>query len=215
MIYTSYSGEQIAALDRIYRLSMINSISGYKSANLIGTKGEDGRENLAIFSSAVHLGSDPALIGLVSRPTTVERHTLANLRRRKLYTVNHVHVGDTAMAHFTSAKWDDDTSEFDACDFISEYVDGYDVPLVKGSPVRMILRLRDELPIEINGTILIIGEVMHLDVMSEALSTDGAIDLSAAGSACISGLNSYYEATPLAKYPYARPHETPVNTLES
>jgi len=44
----------IDAMENRYRANFINSITGYKSANLIGTVSSDGVENLAIFSSVTH-----------------------------------------------------------------------------------------------------------------------------------------------------------------
>ena len=70
----------IAEMDKIYRLNLINSITGYKSAQLIGTQNNAGATNLAVFSSVIHLGSNPPLIGFILRPTTVPRHTFANLK---------------------------------------------------------------------------------------------------------------------------------------
>ena len=46
-------------LDHVYRINMMNSCSGFKSANLIGTKSNDGTPNVAVFSSVTHLGSNP------------------------------------------------------------------------------------------------------------------------------------------------------------
>ena len=60
--------EDIFKIDRIKRLNLINSVSGIKSANLIGTQSSDGYSNLAVFSSVVHLGSNPAYLGFVLRP---------------------------------------------------------------------------------------------------------------------------------------------------
>ena len=58
------SKANIGAMDKVPRLNLINSCTGYKSTNLIATKSIDGHSNVAIFSSVTHLGSDPALIGL-------------------------------------------------------------------------------------------------------------------------------------------------------
>ena len=49
-------------MDFASRIKLINSISGYKSANLIGTIDSLKQNNLAIVSSVVHIGSDPALL---------------------------------------------------------------------------------------------------------------------------------------------------------
>ena len=48
----------IAGFDKIYRLNLVNGLPGFKSANLVGTASADGATNLAVFSSALHLGSD-------------------------------------------------------------------------------------------------------------------------------------------------------------
>ena len=56
------SQQNIEALPRIKRLNIINSVTGIKPGNLIGTQSADGQSNVAIFSSIVHMGSNPALI---------------------------------------------------------------------------------------------------------------------------------------------------------
>ena len=72
-----YTKQDIQAMDRVTRLKIINSVTGIKPGNLIGTLSKDGITNLAVFSSVVHLGSDPALLGFISRPRTDEvGHTL-------------------------------------------------------------------------------------------------------------------------------------------
>ena len=60
--------QDIKKLDKVYRINLINSITGAKPANLIGTKSTNSVENLAVFSSVVHLGSNPPLIGFFIRP---------------------------------------------------------------------------------------------------------------------------------------------------
>ena len=56
---------QIEQMKKITRLNLINSCTGYKSANLIGTISNSGKSNVAVFSTVTHLGSDPALIGFI------------------------------------------------------------------------------------------------------------------------------------------------------
>ena len=41
------------------RIALINSLSGFKSLNLIGTINNQGQTNLAIFNSVVHIGANP------------------------------------------------------------------------------------------------------------------------------------------------------------
>jgi len=70
----------IINLERKFRLNLINSITGIKPANLIGTRSLDGTDNVAVFSSIVHLGSHPAQLGFVMRPQTDNpRDTFTNI----------------------------------------------------------------------------------------------------------------------------------------
>ncbi|MBK6507064.1 MAG: hypothetical protein IPG02_15700 [Ignavibacteria bacterium] len=59
---------EIEQLDQGYRRAFINSLAGFRQVVLVGTKSADGITNLAIFNSLIHLGANPALFGLMSRP---------------------------------------------------------------------------------------------------------------------------------------------------
>ena len=98
--------EDIKLLEKRYRAAFINSLSGFKSANLIGTRSIEAHTNLSIVSSAIHLGSDPALMGIIFRPDIVERHTLENIRSTGFFTMNHVGASFYDKAHQTSARYD-------------------------------------------------------------------------------------------------------------
>ena len=129
-----YTSKDIVDLDRITRLKIINSVTGIKPANLIGTIDQQGTTNLAVFSSVVHLGSNPALLGLISRPRSKDAgHTLNNIQENGAYTINHIHTEFTKQAHYTSAKFDGSISEFERCGFTEEYIDACKAPFVKES----------------------------------------------------------------------------------
>lgn len=203
-----FTNKSIAELDRIYRLNLINSLSGYKAANLIGTKGSIG-ENLAIISSVVHLGADPPLLGFVMRPARVERHTLSNLLETKMYTINHVSKDLVERAHYTSAHFPAGTSEFEKCKIEAEYISEFDAPFVKESCVKMGMRLVETLPIKANDTLFIVGEIEYLLIEDSSITENGQVDLNQLQTVCISGLNRYHEVTELANHPYARVDELP------
>ncbi len=199
----------ITSFERIYRLNLVNALPGFKPANLVGTAAPDGATNLAMFSSALHLGSDPPLLGIVTRPTTVPRHTYHNLKTSGCYTLNHVPLRLAARAHYTSADFPDAVSEFDECGFTAVYRDDFPAPYVAESPVSIGLRLLEELPIS-NGTVLLVGAVEHVYLQEEALRIDGTLDLAALGDACISGLDGYHEVGEPVRFGYARPGQPPV-----
>ncbi len=205
-----FTSETLGALGKQERVNLINSVSGYKPANLIGTISAAKQTNLAIFSSVVHLGTNPPLFGFITRPTTeVPRHTYENIKETGVYTINHVHESFIEKAHYTSAKFDRETSEFAACHLTEEYLENFAAPFVRESAVKFGLRFVEEIPIKLNGTILIIGELEHLILPENVLQTDGSTDLNSAGDVCISGLDSYHKVEKAVRFPFARPNNVP------
>lgn len=204
-----YNKKTIANLDRINRLKLINSVTGIKPANLIGTLNKKGNTNLAIFSSLIHLGSDPAILGLISRPLTSEvGHTYSNIKESEFYTINHIHPEFIKNAHYTSAKFSEEISEFERCKLTEEYINDFNAPFVKESKFKIGMKFKEAIDIKANGTILIIGEVQHLIIPDTAI-IDGDIDLEASNSVGISGLNSYYTLKKTGTFPYVNVNEVP------
>lgn len=187
---------------------MINSLSGYKSANLIGTKGEKG-ENLAIFSSVVHLGANPALLGFIMRPATVPRNTLTNMKRSKHFTINSINESFVENAHQTSANFKEGISEFEACNLTPEYLDNFSAPFLKESNLKMAMKLEQIIDIKHNDTMLIVCSIENVYLDETALCENGQVDLNALNTVAISGLNRYHKVEEIAKFPYARVSELP------
>tara|TARA_B110000014_G_scaffold129077_1_gene88971 strand:+ start:1885 stop:2493 length:609 start_codon:yes stop_codon:yes gene_type:complete len=200
----NFTIDDIKKLNRVSRLNLINSITGYKPANLIGTQSKKGDLNLAIFSSLVHLGSKPPLFGLVTRPKSVPRHTYSNIIDTNYYTINHISKNMIERAHMTSAKFNKEDSEFKKCNIEEEYIDNFIAPFVKESEVKIGMKFIEEIHIKSNSTILIVGEVVKIIVKEEYLCKDGSINFEKMNTVCISGLDTYYETKKLAKYPYAK-----------
>ena len=205
-----FTAKELGELEKLERVNLINTISGYKPANLIGTISASKQTNLAIFSSVVHLGTNPPLFGFITRPTDeVARHTYENILEVGVYTINHVHESFIEQAHYTSAKFDRDTSEFAACHLTEEYVENFAAPFVRESRIKLGLRFVEEMPIKLNGTILIIGELEHLTMPENVLDSDGNMDLNAAGEVCVSGLDGYHAVEKAVRFPFARPNNVP------
>lgn len=173
-----FSRTDIDKMHHVYKINLINSCSGYKSANLIGTKSADGNENVAVFSSVTHMGSKPPLLGVFFRPTTVFRNTYENIKETGDYTINHIHHNIIEEAHHTSAKYDHLISEFDKTDLDPEYLKDFSAPFVKGSPIKMAMKYVEEYHVKCNNIILVIGEIIDLHVNDEMLEKDGFINLS-------------------------------------
>ena len=199
----------LSAWDSNYRLKFINSISGYKSVHVIGTMSKDGHTNAAIFNSVVHIGSNPAQLGFIMRPTTVERHTYDNIVKTNYYTINHVHKSFLKQAHYTSVKLDEGESEFEACNLQEEYIENFQAPFVQESTIKIGLKLIEDIEIKSNGTHLIIGEIQVIHVEDDYVGPDGQVDLQKAHDVCVTGLNQYSSVSKFVHYPYARLDEIP------
>ncbi|BDD02868.1 flavin reductase family protein [Aureibacter tunicatorum] len=197
--------KDIDKLDKIYRINLVNSLSGFKSANLLGTVSDDGIENVAVFSSVIHLGSEPPLLGFILRPTTVPRNTYDNIKESGVYTINHINSEISEDAHHTSAKYPKSISEFDMTGLTPAYLNNFKAPFVEESPVKIAMKYHSELPIEANGTALIIGEIEFIEVNGKALHQDGFIDLSSLNITTINGLDGYAIPKFKQRYGYQRP----------
>ena len=190
---------------KVYRLNMINSITGYKSANMIGSRSNSGNENLAIFSSVTHLGSNPPLLSFTLRPNTVPRHTYKNFRENKVFTVNHVTLYQIEDAHHTSAKYDEEISEFNQTALSPEYKNDFYAPFVKGSPVQLGCRYLNEYDIIENGCVLIVAAIEHIFIENQLLKDDGWVKLEDGDVMTINGLDGYALPKLRKRLDYARP----------
>ena len=190
---------------KVYRLNMINSITGYKSANMIGSRSNSGNENLAIFSSVTHLGSNPPLLSFTLRPNTVPRHTYKNFRENKVFTVNHVTLYQIEDAHHTSAKYDEEISEFNQTTLSPEYKNDFYAPFVKGSPVQLGCRYLNEYDIIENGCVLIVAAIEHIFIENQLLKDDGWVKLEDGDVMTINGLDGYALPKLRKRLDYAKP----------
>lgn len=201
--------EELDQMDRNYRLNLINSISGIKPANLIATKSVDDQENVAIFSSVVHLGSSPAQLGFIMRPQTeIPRDTYPNIMETGYYTINHVSESFIKKAHFTSAKLGRGESEFDRMKLQQEYIGDFFAPFVKESPVKIGMKHLESIPLP-NGCIFVIGSVELIVMQDDIINSLGQLDLSSYMGVGISGLNTYYGLNMLDSFPYVQENEIP------
>ena len=201
----SFTSSHIDSWERFYRANFINSLTGFKSVNLIGTVNEQGQTNLGIFSSIVHIGSNPPLVGYINRPVKAAPHTLANIQATKVYTINHIHSSFVQQAHQTSAKYEAGFSEFEEVGLTPEFRENITAPFVKESLVKYALTLQQIIPIELNDTCLVIGKIISIQIDNEIVSEDGFLHLDKAASICSNGIDGYYSSALISRYSYAKP----------
>ena len=202
-----FNNQDINQLDKIFRINLINSCSGFKSANLLGTISEKGITNVAVFSSVTHLGSNPPTLGFILRPTTVPRNTHKNLKDLGYFTINHIWEAIFEEAHHTSAKYPDAISEFDMTNLEPEFKGNYKAPFVKNAPVQMAMKFVEEIYVPSNDVMLVVAQIEELYIKDELLQKDGLINLSKGNVVTINGLDTYAVPKFKKQLSYQRPKE--------
>ncbi|HSI71393.1 MAG TPA: flavin reductase [Gillisia sp.] len=200
-----YNSAELKQLDSIFRSNLINSCTGYKSANLLATISKKGDTNLAVFNSVIHIGSNPPLLAFLLRPIHVPRNTFNNLKETGVFTVNHIHKNMIEKAHQTAAKYEPGVSEFHETGLEEEFLDNFAAPYVKDSTIKMGCRYVNEYHIKENNTLLVLGEIEHLYFEEGIQMPDGWLRLDDADTVAINGLDGYALPSLLDRFHYAKP----------
>ncbi len=196
-----FDNKNILNLDKNFRIDLINSITGVKSVNLISTISNEKITNLAIFSSIVHIGSNPPLIGFILRPETRRlSDTMQNIKNNKYFTINSINPSILKKAHQTSQKIDSSISEFDYFEIEKEYINNISVPFVKDSLIKIGLNFKQRIEININNTSLIIGEIDYININENILDNYGRVNIEKASLVSVSGLDMYYYSNKLTDF---------------
>jgi flavin reductase (DIM6/NTAB) family NADH-FMN oxidoreductase RutF len=192
--------------DRFYRANFINSLSGYKSACLIGSMNTENKIcNVAIFSNIVHLGAHPPLIGILNRPLEAAKDTKTNFETSGYCTLNLINEKFIEAAHQTSAKYSSHISEYDACGFTPEFINNANAPYIAESKIKFMLAYKRTIPIEENGTFFMIGEIIEIVYDDSIVTQDGFLHLQEAEIICSLGIDAYYKPQFINRYSYAKP----------
>lgn len=196
--------DDILSMERFYRQAFINTLSGVRTACLIGTQSTSGISNLAIFNSVVHLGANPPYLGFMLRPISVERHTYDNIRATGSYTINYAHPAFVKQAHQTSAKYPAEVSEFETCGFTEQFTPSCFAPYVQESLVKIGLQYEEEHFIKASNTVLIVGKIVEILLPENAIADTGHLNFAALNGLAVSGLDTYYTSEYLTRLTYAK-----------
>lgn len=212
-----FNASDIERMPERFRANFINSLSGFKSGNLIGTRspkskaGETGIDNLAVVSSVFHVGAHPPLLGMIMRPHSVPRDTLQNIKDTGEYTINHICAPIIEMAHQTSARYDSDLSEFEQIGLTPQRTEQVNAPYVLEAHIKLGMQVQDIQLLAINQTELVIGQVVEVIIEPRWVGNDGYVDIEGAESIAVSGLDSYHSTNRLARFGYAKTNEKLTN----
>ena len=159
--------------------------------------------NLALFSSVVHLGSNPQLVAMFSRPNTdTPKQTLKNIIDSNAYTINHVNSKILHRSHATSKKFSPSESEFTQCNLEEGYIKDFPAPFVKECNIGVGVSYKRHFTIDENGVVMIIGEIDKIIVDEQFISETGEVLLSSLDSIGVAGNNSYYSLKTLSSLEY-------------
>ena len=192
----------LRALERKTRIRLHNSLLGGKPAHLVGTASAAGVDNLAVFNSACHISSDPALIGMMCRPLTVRRDTYANIRETGVWTLNTIHALFVDRAHRAADKVPSAVSEFLHAGLQPGRMPGFAAPFVAESPLQVGLEYVEEVPIPSSGTVLLVGRVCWVRLREDGLTDDGSVQIDRVEALSSLGLDAYAEVREHARFPY-------------
>ena len=189
----SFTHQEILDMEKPKRTALMNGLSGFRSAVLVGTANMRGVANLAVFFSTIHVGANPPLMGLLLRPPAARQHTRDNLFATGQYTINAISIDFYRQAHATSQRLPEEESEFTACGLTPHYWPSFAAPAVAESPIRIGLRLQEHHDIASNQTTLVIGSVQHVEIAPDLLEDDGHLRPDRGRLVCVSDLETYHQ----------------------
>ncbi len=88
---------------------------------------------------------------------------------------------------------------------IEMYRPSCNAPFVANALVKIAMKLEDNIPIPLNGTLLIVGSVMQVDIDASMVGSDGFVALSEAEVLISQGLDAYFVSKAIGRLPYAKP----------
>ena len=200
----TFSAEKFTNINQREFTKFFNALSGAKPGYLIGS-GEGKDENLAIFNSITHLGTNPPLLGFIQRPTTVDRHTYQNILKYGHYSFNLITQDFFEEAHQTSARYEKGTNEFNKVGLTAIYKEEIRCPFVEESPIHIALELLEDIEIKSNKTRLIVGKVITISILDSSTENKSELNFQELKSVNISGLSDYYTLNKLKSLNYAKP----------
>ena len=140
----------------------------------ISTTSEAGVDNLAPYSFFNVVAIDPPIVMFAPVGSTELKDTPRNVRETKQFVVNVVTRDLVEQMNATSATLPPGENEFDHVDIERAASVAVDPPRVAAANAAFECELYDW--IEVGGSVLILGEVVHAHV-DESVLTDGQVDI--------------------------------------
>jgi flavin reductase (DIM6/NTAB) family NADH-FMN oxidoreductase RutF len=91
----------------------------------------------------------------------------------------------------------------------AEFSEGFKAPYVGESNIKFGVRFVEAMPIKLNNTILMVGEIEHIYIQQNCLLEDGNLQLNLVNDVAISGLETYHEVGESTHFAYAKVSKLP------
>lgn len=204
--------DDILRMEQRYRTTFINSLSGFHPVVLVGSRSAAGKSHLATFNSLVHIGANPPLFGLISRPDTVKKQTLTNIRETGVYSINFLSTDHIGSIHQAAARFDDAADKFLETGLTECTLASSDLPFVEEAVIKIGMHCENIIPIPVNGTWLIVGGISEIEIRREIIAPDGFVRMHEEKIAACAGLDAYYATNPINRFAYPKPGQpaTPI-----
>ena len=85
--------------------------------------------------------------------------------------------------------------------------DSFPAPYVAKSRIRYGLALKEIIPVQANGTFIIVGALKEIELDKRILHDDGYVDLASAQTLLTNGLDAYHTANTITRFTYAKPDQ--------
>lgn len=158
MSYRHLHAEDLQAMPKRQRTEFVQGLSGIKS--LFAIISSDGDTlNIAPFNSIVHISSNPARIGYISRPDNAHRHTLQNIIEKKSFSINSVSEDHLEEVVKCSEKLPSSQSEFEGKSIKPTDSNDYGVPGMDQADVQIFCEYEEHVKIPSSDGLLVVGRI--------------------------------------------------------
>ena len=189
------------SMDRQARTTLINSLSGVRTAFIAITADSQGRLNASTLTNVTHVGAHPAQMSILFRPDNGKRHTLQNFLNGSPLTLVCMPFNQVNLVHEVSMNAPEGTFELDVLEASTCHVEGCPHPLPKDYLYAISLDFIERFTLN-NGCVYTVGQINSIST-GAALKVDeeGQISFDTPPTLAI-GLRQYTTTETAIKLPY-------------
>ena len=201
MSLSEWTSSEWSQWPRHQRGHFFNSLYGARIVPLLVTEGPVW--NAAPMSQILHVGADPARVGILLRPETSGHQTRKNLAQKPWASLHAMPADHVDQVHQASAAYDEDTSELDHLGWAYEGWPGWPVAYLPEAGWSLALEVHEIHELS-NGTALYVFDIHAVRAVHDPLPSGHWVD--SASLLHSIGLDQYGQAHLLGgPRPYAKP----------